>query len=219
MHTHFFIFLFFYFLGWAQLSPCGLDSASPAWSLAQSQWPGWAKKSKSTREMNSRVHEHCVKVIKLPSHSVLVTIQFEMKMQKGMKKQAYLLVRRSWKRWRTVLDDDTASSCFCFFSFAFFISRCAHGPLFFCLLSSWDERTKKVMSIPVFSDWFRVFPLSAGTKAMAKPILLSVLLLYFSFSFLCFGFLLCISALCFCSRFLCFWVRPFLLLCSAFYKA
>ena len=152
--------------------------------------------------MNSRVHEHCVKVIKLPSHSVLVTIQFEMKMQKGMKKQAYLLVRRSWKRWRTVLDDDTASSCFCFFSFAFFISRCAHGPLFFCLLSSWDERTKKVMSIPVFSDWFRVFPLSARTKAMAKPILLSVLLLYFSFSFLCFGFLLCISALCFCSLFL-----------------
>ena len=36
---------------------------------------------------------------------------------------------------------------------------------------------------------------------MAKPILLSVLLLYFSFSFLCFVFLLCISALCFCSHF------------------
>jgi len=28
--------------------------------------------------------------------------------------------------------------------------------------------------------------LSTGTKAMAKPILLSMLLLYFSFSFLCF---------------------------------
>jgi len=82
----------------------------------------------------------------------------------------------------------TTSSCFCFFSFAFFISRCAHGPLFFCLLSSWDERTKKVMSMPVFCNWFRVFPLSAGTKAMAKPILLSVLLLFFSFSFLCFVF-------------------------------
>lgn len=39
---------------------------------------------------------------------------------------------------------------------------------------------------------------------MAKPILLSVLLLYFSFSFLCFVFLLCISALCFCSFFLLF---------------
>jgi hypothetical protein len=50
------------------------------------------KKTKSTREVNSRVHEHCVKVIKLPSHSVLVTIQFEMKMQKGMKKRAYLLL-------------------------------------------------------------------------------------------------------------------------------
>jgi len=87
-----------------------------------------------------------------------------------------------------VLDDDTASSCFCFFSFAFFISHCAHGPLFFCLLSSWDERTKKVMGMPVFSDWFRVFPLSAGNKATEKPILLSVLLLYFSFSFLCFVF-------------------------------
>jgi len=44
-----------------------------------------------------------------------------------------------------------------------------------------------------------LFLLSAGTKAMAKPILLSVLLLYFSFSFLCFVFLLCISALCFWS--------------------
>jgi len=33
--------------------------------------------------------------------------------------------RRSWRRWRTVLDDDTASSCFCFFSLAFFISRFA----------------------------------------------------------------------------------------------
>jgi hypothetical protein len=31
-----FIFLFFlFFWGWAQLSPCGLDSASPARSLAQ----------------------------------------------------------------------------------------------------------------------------------------------------------------------------------------
>jgi len=36
---------------------------------------------------------------------------------------------------------------------------------------------------------------------MEKPILLYVLLLYFSFSFLCFVFLLYISALCFCSDF------------------
>jgi hypothetical protein len=32
---YFLFFIFFIFLGWAQLSPCGLDSASPAWSLAQ----------------------------------------------------------------------------------------------------------------------------------------------------------------------------------------
>jgi len=111
----------------------------------------------------------------------------------------------------------TASSCFCFFSFAFFISRCAHDPLFFCLLSSWDERTKKVMSMLVFCNWFRVFPLSAGIKAMAKPILLSVLLLFFSFSFLCFVFFLYISALCFCSRFLYFWFH-FSRFSSPFYR-
>jgi len=46
IHTHIFVFyfftfyfsifyLFFIFLGWAQLSPCGLDSDSPARSLAQ----------------------------------------------------------------------------------------------------------------------------------------------------------------------------------------
>jgi len=40
----------------------------------------------------SRVHEHCVKVIKLPSHSILVTIKFEMKIQEGMKRRAYLLL-------------------------------------------------------------------------------------------------------------------------------
>jgi hypothetical protein len=48
---------------------------------------------------------------------------------------------------------------------------------------------KKMMKRPACCEFVLIlgFSLSAGTKAMAKPILLSVLLLDFSFSFLCFS--------------------------------
>ena len=89
----FIFYLHFFGMGPAQPTWAGLDPASPARLLAQASNPaGQTKKKLKARVNCSRVHEHCVKVIKLPSHSVVVTIKLEMKIQEGMKKRAYLLL-------------------------------------------------------------------------------------------------------------------------------
>lgn len=64
-------------------------------------------------------------------------------------------------------------------------SFCAHLPTCsFCFLSNFEA--EKVMKRPTCFELVLILglSLSAGTKVIAKPILLSVLLLYFSFSFL-----------------------------------
>jgi hypothetical protein len=76
MHTHFFIFIFI-FLG------AGLDPASPARSLAQASDPA-GKNQRNHACMNS------ANVIKLPSHSVLATINS--KNAKRDEEWAYLLL-------------------------------------------------------------------------------------------------------------------------------
>jgi len=112
MHTHFFIFfyffifLFFYFFYFFYLFfGAGSNSAHMGWAgpsqpgpvTGPSQWPGWAKtkKNKSTRELITRAWT-LVKVIKLPSHSVLITltITFWNEDTKGMK--SYLLLEKTF---------------------------------------------------------------------------------------------------------------------------
>ena len=63
---------------------------------------------------------------------------------------------------------------------------CLHVPFVF----SAAFEAEKVMKRPTYFELVLILclSLSAGTKAMAKPILLSVLLLYISFSFLRFFF-------------------------------
>jgi hypothetical protein len=91
MHTHYlFIFNKKFWVGPAQPT-CGWAGPSqPGQVTGPSQWPGWAK-TKSTRELVMRART-LVKVIKLPSHSVLVTltITFWNEDAKGMK--SYLLL-------------------------------------------------------------------------------------------------------------------------------
>ena len=61
IHTHIFVFYFFIFLGWArpsQLIFLGWAQLIPH-GLAQASESAGQKKTKSTREVNSRVHEHC----------------------------------------------------------------------------------------------------------------------------------------------------------------
>jgi hypothetical protein len=61
IHTHIFVFYFFIFLGWArpsQLIFLGWAQLIPH-GLAQASDPAGQKKTKSTREVNSSVHEHC----------------------------------------------------------------------------------------------------------------------------------------------------------------
>ncbi|KAL9384079.1 hypothetical protein Peur_024402 [Populus x canadensis] len=113
---------------------------------------------------------------------------------------------------------------------------CLHVPFFF----SATFEAEKVMKRPTCSELVLIpgLSLSAGTKVIAKPILLSVLLLYFSFSFLRFFlfyplvFLPVRGLLCFCSSSLyylcscvlwcsqCYFLSsglfPFLVLCPIF---
>jgi hypothetical protein len=60
----------------------------------------------------------------------------------------------------------------------------------FLLFSQQLLKPRGVMKRPICFELVLILDLSlsAGMKAMANPILLSVLLLYFSFSFLCFFF-------------------------------
>jgi len=102
IHSYLFFYLyidtslFFYFFilfFWAGPSSAHMGWARPSQPgpvTGPSQWPGWAKKLKARVKW---IHA-CMNTAwsKLLSHSVLVTIQFEMKMQKGMKKRAYLLL-------------------------------------------------------------------------------------------------------------------------------
>ena len=86
----FYFFNNFFWAGPSSAHVAGLDPASPARSLAQASDPA-GQKLKSTRELVTRAWT-LVKVIKLPSHSVLVTltITFWNEDTKGMK--SYLLL-------------------------------------------------------------------------------------------------------------------------------
>jgi len=84
----FYLFIFFNLHFWAGPSSAHMGWARPCQPgpvTGPSQWPGWAKKKKGTCDLFTRART-LVKVIKLPSHSVLATLNyfcFEMKMQRG----------------------------------------------------------------------------------------------------------------------------------------
>jgi len=79
MHTHIFLFLFFifYFFGLGPAQPiwAGLDPASPARSLAQASDPAGQKKDARVKQLHACMNN--AKVIKLPSHSTLATLEFQ----------------------------------------------------------------------------------------------------------------------------------------------
>jgi len=83
IHTH--IFVFYFFIFWAGLGP----ASSYFWVGPSSSHMGWLKPV--TRLGKKKLKAH-VKWIHACMNTVLVTIQFEMRMQKWMKKRAYLLL-------------------------------------------------------------------------------------------------------------------------------
>ena len=83
-YTHLCFFYFFYFLlftflffglGPAQPIWAGLDPASPARSLAQASDPAGQKKDARVKQLHACMNS--AKVIKLPSHNTLATLEFQ----------------------------------------------------------------------------------------------------------------------------------------------
>jgi hypothetical protein len=73
MHTHFIsllstflFFYFFYFLGWAQLSPYGLGLAQRSPVTGPNQWPAGQMTDARVKQFHACINS--AKVIKLPSH-------------------------------------------------------------------------------------------------------------------------------------------------------
>ena len=98
----------------------------------------------------------------------------------GKRKNLPGAARRSWRRWRTVLDDDTASSCFCFFSFAFFISQFFPRLFLFVPLFPSSFCFSFLLSSPVLFVLHPVLPLFSASCSVCSsrppPVPLSLFL-------------------------------------------